>query len=601
MNQGDTYLVHGDTRPGRKADLSGSLVTANKPVAFFVGHSCAQVPPDVSFCDQLLEEEPPIPSWGRQFYVGRFESKSQYAVRVLASEDNTQVFVNNKLVAKLQAGQYWEDNHMVDNALVTSSRPVLVAEYAQSSQADTVQVGDPFLMLITPTEQFLNYYRFVTPVNGQWHHYINLVVPMDAIRSLRVDGRPVPERYFKTIGISKFGIAQYEISYGSHAIACDKPFGLYSYGFGVGTDNYDSYGNDGGQLVETIPLTPDTARPLLELVNTDGSRSLALIARDDRLFDMGLATVTVIDSQNFRTPVSVPSFDPGTPELPLLFKLYDTSSCAFMSMHLTDLAGNESWWTICRTNQSGAWVYTLNEGRTNICPSCRSWTVEFITTPSFTLSNVTFEKPDYLQGCGTFDRFESRASGGFQGLYLFPYNKQIQFAGGIGFSNFTGAAIAQSSQFVVDSILYGDTLGARTSKLVEDFTTEASVNYLNLNGGVYYYVVPEKFYLYAGLAAGFLLKSRFTETSEIVFPATVQYFTGRSTGSRSLLLAEGSLPHPTTFHIALELAPGFEFKLSQSIALLAGGYMNLPFFDAVQDLNWHFTSFGARIGLRYRH
>jgi hypothetical protein len=227
--------------------------------------------------------------------------------------------------------------------------------------------------------------------------------------------------------------------------------------------------------------------------------------------------------------------------------------------------------------------------------------VEFITTPSFTLSNVTFEKPDYLQGCGTFDRFESRASGGFQGLYLFPYNKQIQFAGGIGFSNFTGAAIAQSSQFVVDSILYGDTLGARTSKLVEDFTTEASVNYLNLNGGVYYYVVPEKFYLYAGLAAGFLLKSRFTETSEIVFPATVQYFTGRSTGSRSLLLAEGSLPHPTTFHIALELAPGFEFKLSQSIALLAGGYMNLPFFDAVQDLNWHFTSFGARIGLRYRH
>jgi hypothetical protein len=601
LNQGDTYMVHGDTRPGRKDDLSGSLVTTTKPVAFFVGHSCAQVPPDVSYCDQLLEEEPPIPSWGRQFYVGRYESKSQYALRVLASEDNTQIFVNNKLVSKLSAGQHWEDNHMMDNALVTASKPVLVAQYAQSSQADSIQVGDPFLMLITPTEQFLNYYRFVTPVNGQWHHYINLVVPMDAIRSLRVDGRPVPERYFKAIGISRYGVAQYEVSYGSHAIACDKPFGLYSYGFGVGTDNYDSYGNDGGQLVETIPLTPDSSRPLLELVSPDADRSLALIARDDRLFDMGLASITIVDSQNFRSPVSIPPFDPGTPEVPLLFKLYDTSACAFMSLHLTDVAGNESWWTICRTNQSGSWVYTLAEGRTNICPSCRSWTVEFITTPSFTLSDVTFEKPAYLLGAGTFDRFSSRLSGGFQGLYIFPINKSLQFAGGLGFSNFTGAAIAQSSRFVVDSILYGDSLGASTSKLVEDYVTEASVNYLNVNGGMYYYVVPEKFYLYAGLAAGFLLKSHFTESSEIVFPATVQYYTGRSTGSRSLLLAQGSLPDPTSFHIAIELAPGFEFKLSQSIALLAGAYMNLPFFDAVKDLNWHFTTFGARIGLRYRH
>lgn len=606
MNTGDTYMVMGSGQTGRKNDLTGTLVTSNKPIGFITGHVCAQVPQDVMYCDQLLEMEPPIPSWGRQFYVGRLLSKTEYAMRVVASEENTQVFVNNKLVARLPAGGFYENNHMVDNALVTSSKPVLVAEYAQSSEADSVKAGDPFMMLITPTEQFLNYYRFATPVRGEWHHYINLVVPIDAVNSLQVDGRPVPPRYFRTIGLSKFGIAQYEIAYGSHAVACDKPFGLYSYGFGVGTDNFDSYGNDGGQLVETVPIVSDTARPLLELTSEDAQHSLALIARDDRLFDVGLESIIIIDSQNFRTPVAVPKFDVGTPEVPLLFSVQDTGICGFMSMKLADAAGNISYWVICRTKmeQTGKWVYTLTEGRENICPSCRSWTAQFISTPSFTVSDVSFEKPDYLQGCGTFDNFRTRLSGGFQGLYLFPFDKEIQLVGGIGFSNFTGAAVARNSTFVTDSILYGDTLGARKSKLIEDFTTQASVNYLTLNGGMYYYAIPEKLYLYAGLAAGFLLESSYIETSEIVFPATVEYAVpiskDRTIGARSLTLAKGSLPNATPFHVALELSPGLQFKLSQQFALLAGVYMNLPFFDAVKDLNWHFTTFGARIGLQYR-
>ncbi|HEY3876439.1 MAG TPA: IgGFc-binding protein, partial [Candidatus Kapabacteria bacterium] len=291
LNQGETYMIQGSPISGHPNDLTGSLITSTKPIAFFIGHTCAQVPQDVTFCNQLIEMEPPIPSWGRQFYVGRFEDKAQYAMRVIPSEDNTEVFVDNKLVGKLSAGGYYENNHMVNNSFVTSSKPVLVTEYAQGSDADSIKVGDPCMMLITPTEQFLNYYRFATPINGDWHHYINLVVPLDAEGSLRVDGRSVPVRYFQKIGISRYGIAQYEVGFGSHSVSCDQPFGLYSYGFGVQEDNFDAYANDGGQLVKTVPLVQDTARPILELVSTNGSSSLALIARDDRLFDAGLAGI----------------------------------------------------------------------------------------------------------------------------------------------------------------------------------------------------------------------------------------------------------------------------------------------------------------------
>ena len=600
LNQGDVYMVQGNAEAGRKSDLTGSLVTTTKPVGFMIGHGCAQVPPDVMYCNQLLEMEPPIPSWGRQFYVGRYESKGEYAMRVVASEDNTQVFVNNKLVAKLNAGGFFENNHNTDNSLVTSSRPVLVVEYAQSSEADSVPVGDPFMMLITPTEQFLNYYRFATPISGEWHHYVNLVVPVDAIPSLRIDGRPVPARLFKTIGISKYGVAQYEVGYNSHSASCDKPFGLYVYGFGVGVDNFDSYGNDGGQLVETVPIVADTARPELDLVSTDGNLSLALIARDDRLFDAGLASITVIDSQNFQSPIFIPRFDVGTPEVPLRFKLYDSSSCGFMSLKLTDAANNVSYWVICRTLDSGRWIYKMTEGRDNICPSCKSWTVQVISTPSFTMSDVTFQAPNYLGNVGTFDHFSTRLSGGFQGLFIYPFDKGVQLAGGIGYASFSGAAISRHSTFVSDSILYGDTSGSSKYKLIQDITAEAAVQYLTVNGGVYYYAIPEKLYFYGGIAAGFLINSSYTESSQIVYPATLVDSTGRSAGARSIDIAQGSLPKPTKLLIALELSPGVQFKLSQSISLLAGAYMNLPIFDAVQDLNWHLTTFGARIGLQYR-
>lgn len=603
LDQGDVYTVHGGNSPGRRGDLTGSLVVASKPVSFFVGHSCAQVPADVTFCDQLLEMSPPIPSWGRQFYVGRLEYKPTYAIRAVASEDRTKVFLNNQLVAELNAGQYYENNNMKDNAFVTASKPVLLAQYATSADLDPVmKVGDPFMMLITPTEQFLKYYRFATPVRGQnWHHYINLVIPLEGLNSFRLDGNPLAPTYFRTIGLSKFAIAQVELGYGSHYVSCDYPFGLYSYGFGAGVDNYDSYGNDGGQLVQAIPIVTDTVRPMLELVSDNGDLSLGLIARDDRLFDAGLASITIIDSTNWRSPVIVPKFEVGTAQLPLTFRIRDTSECSFLGLRLVDGADNESYWVICRTREGLVWKYTLTEGREILCPSCKGWTAQFITTPSFTVSNVTFDKPQWLEGEGRYDNFRSRLSGSFAGLYLYPFSKEISLAGGIGFSNYSGAVVAEHTSFVRDSILYGDTIGARQNKMIEEFVTDASVNYLNLHAGAYYYFIPEKLFTYFGLASGFLIQSSFVQSAEIIYPSTLEYAVGRSGGVRKKTLASGPIPEPTTFQLALELSPGVQFKLSQKFSLLTGVYLNMPIFDAVQDVNWHLMTFGARLGLQYRH
>ncbi len=253
LQKGEVYMVHGMGQRSDSTDLTGSLVTSNKPIAFMVGHSCAQVPVASQFCDQLLEMEPPTSTWGKEFVIGTLTGKQEYALRVLASDDNTEVSLNSKRVAVLKAGEFYENNHMNENCSINSSKPVLVAEYAQSASADSIQVGDPFMMLITPTKQFLSSYRFAIPIQGDWHHYLNLVVPHSAIGSVRIDGQPLVARYFHAVGNSKYDVASYEVvGSGSHNVVCDEPLGLCNYGFGIGGDNFDSYGNPCGQSMETI-------------------------------------------------------------------------------------------------------------------------------------------------------------------------------------------------------------------------------------------------------------------------------------------------------------------------------------------------------------
>ncbi len=389
LQQGQTYQLQGTTRGDGRSDLTGTLVTSNKPIAFFTGHICAQVPANVNFCDQLLEEEAPINTWGKQFFVSKLLGKDWYVVRVVANEDDTKIFINEKFIKSLNAGEFYEAQHLRDNVMVKSDKPILVGEFATSSDADLVKIGDPFLMLVTPTEQFLSSYRFVTPV-GQapikyntgtlrkkindsivstpnsvfhyadsyldeikkedssgsgWHHYINVIVPISALNSLRLDSNGISSDKFTPIGITRYAIGQMEISYGSHTLRCDRPFGLYSYGFGIGGDNYDSYGNSAGQRVAQIERFADTSKPTLELAKTDSTNVILLIARDDRINDLGLASIMITDSSNFTNPITYPVFDVGAPVHKFTILKPTHSSC--LTIKLQDFAKNQSSYSLC--------------------------------------------------------------------------------------------------------------------------------------------------------------------------------------------------------------------------------------------------------------
>jgi len=57
-------------------DLSGSKVTSSKPVSFFSGHECADVPTNVPACDHLVEQLPPTVTWGQLFFTASLKNRT---------------------------------------------------------------------------------------------------------------------------------------------------------------------------------------------------------------------------------------------------------------------------------------------------------------------------------------------------------------------------------------------------------------------------------------------------------------------------------------------------------------------------------------------
>lgn len=256
LRRGDVYQVTSLRDSTTQPDLTGSHINADKKIAVFSGHQCSYVPQGVVGCNHLVEQLPPITTWGKNYYVGMLSGRLGYSVRVLASHDNTKVsFDNPKLVVTLDAGQFYENSNATQNTKIISDHPILVTQYSHGFLSGD-SVGDPMMLIVSPEEQFLKEYRFATPKNGSWKHHVNIIIPSDATRSIKLDSQPIDfsVNKFQKLDGTSYSIAQIQVDFGAHTIVADELFGMYSYGFGFGDEAYDAYGNMGGQsFIEINP------------------------------------------------------------------------------------------------------------------------------------------------------------------------------------------------------------------------------------------------------------------------------------------------------------------------------------------------------------
>ena len=252
LNKGQTYQVRSALSVESDVDLTGSVIQSSLPIAFFSGNSCASIPTNYAACDIILEQIPPVSTWGNNFVTYPLEGRENGDTwRILSSQDNNNIYIDEELVATLNFGDFYEDIYDVPKT-INSSKPVLVMQFSNGDEFDPeISLnGDPFMMLIPPEEQFMDSYTFATPSSGFIYNYVTVTIPTEGISTLLLDGEAVTEGLFTPIGTSGYSAAGLEVEVGSHTLNNTEniPFGIYSYGF----NSYDSYGYAGGLSLEFI-------------------------------------------------------------------------------------------------------------------------------------------------------------------------------------------------------------------------------------------------------------------------------------------------------------------------------------------------------------
>ena len=243
MNRFDTMQV----RVGNFGDISGTIVTSDKPIWVVGAVNCVNVPSGVTFCDHIEEQMLPLDYWGKK-YVGAHSPKrgnEKHYWRVYGGEANTTITTNPPQPGTpfvLNKGQ-WKELVIANNTsfIFEGDKPFLPVQYLEG-QSGGGNTGDPAMYQMIPVEQFLERYAFVTGT-GYPLHYAQ-IIRLKGNPDVLIDGVVVGGY----VAVGEYEVSDYKISEGPHLAESDAPFGIISTGY----SNATSYAYPGGLKLAVI-------------------------------------------------------------------------------------------------------------------------------------------------------------------------------------------------------------------------------------------------------------------------------------------------------------------------------------------------------------
>ncbi|MFA6571543.1 MAG: IgGFc-binding protein, partial [Bacteroidota bacterium] len=306
LNRGDVYLVQASIQMSAlNTDLTGTKIHSTKPISVFAGHQRATVPLTSSNSpsrDCLIEQMPPIKTWGKNaFLIPYFQPDNITSIgtdiyRILSGYDGTEVKINNVPIGTLNEGEFYEGK-LLNPANVVSNKPILVGQFKKTSgYSSATNIGDPFLMIIPPEEQFMTSYRVINTQAYEYfqnypqaiykkvytEQYITVVCPQNGVSTILIDGYPVDYTQFKKIPNSNFSYEHFRVSDGVHTLSSNAVrFGIYVYGYGEA----NSYGYVGGMSLRPIDFQPP------QFAYSDSCFSVKGEVTDTTAADSGIETV----------------------------------------------------------------------------------------------------------------------------------------------------------------------------------------------------------------------------------------------------------------------------------------------------------------------
>lgn len=271
----------------RKAnDLTGSIITSDKPVALFGSNPCLNVPWSRSYCDHVEEQVFPFNTWGQNFVAvpsnplrlnnNNFSSNPPPDhFKIVAGAPTTLTLTPppaagdvvvplNCLSGSLQAnncalaGGSFVEFKSTRAFTVRATAPIAVAQFFPGQGTVTglptdPQQGDPSMVLLPPIEQWRSRYT-VLASTGLKDNYLGLSIDGSKVMNVRVDGVVVTG--FGSIAGTTFQTKNHPVTTGTHTIEVTPLAGQQVLpGAGVTVYGYDaqvSYGYTGGLDLTTI-------------------------------------------------------------------------------------------------------------------------------------------------------------------------------------------------------------------------------------------------------------------------------------------------------------------------------------------------------------
>ena len=264
LQEGETFLVQS------QHDLTGLQVASNNPLAMMSGHECTNVPTfSRGGWDQLVEQIPPVSSWGRKFATAPLKGRQAYDVfRILASENITMVEVNCTLSALQPTLYNTTSTYMINEGnfvefkvsssqycLIEGNDSILVLQYSVGTSVDSLS-GDPTMIVVPAVSQYCNHYSLPTfqPNDSSFtlSHYMNVFIPAQYYQPGQIffNNQNLSSTDFTFTAIQQDGTpqvyaAQVNLREGVHTLHhadAEATLGVIMYGFGY----YNSYGHPGG-------------------------------------------------------------------------------------------------------------------------------------------------------------------------------------------------------------------------------------------------------------------------------------------------------------------------------------------------------------------
>lgn len=218
---------------GTASDLSGTLVTASKPIIVVSGNQCnvaASLPSTSRNCQPFMESVLPTEQLDNIFITPYISTRLNNTVRIQAmNSTNLAITIGNRKESRSINARDFVDFYYKTVSIILSSDDILVMSYPHFL---TGRKGDPFMMSIPGVNQYLYEYEFVVPTG--FTSFISITVQSDALDGFLLDGNSfnLQSIFSASDGKNYFSTFSLPILAGYHHMEhkTKVPFGLWVYG-----------------------------------------------------------------------------------------------------------------------------------------------------------------------------------------------------------------------------------------------------------------------------------------------------------------------------------------------------------------------------------